>query len=204
MSDRERATITLVGRTSAWLLRLPAGAADRGTRPPQPARGERLLRASWVHHPHYGTLGVYLAADAEAQSQALRRGQWVQISGVVRPSFAVALPDDPRSAVDVALAPLLVEAAQVLPAPRSPEHPPPALAAPCHARVLPTPPGSLAAIVPLAQWSDAVYWRPGRATPAVSVAWNTVRGIVTRLGERRYLRYVLSLRAAPSDEVVDV
>ncbi len=194
MSARDPATITLVGRTSAWQQRLPAGAADRGSRPPQPARGERLLLASWLHHPGYGTLGVYLAAEVDTHSQALRRGQWVQLSGIVRPYFAFALPDDPRSALDPALAPLLVEVAQLLPASRSEQLPPLVLTAPSHARVLPPAPGSPAQLVPLAQWGDAVYWRATPATPAVSVAWNTVRGVVTRFGQDLYLRYVLSLR----------
>lgn len=197
MSDRDPATITLVGRTSAWQQRLPAGAADRGFRPPQPARGERLLLASWLHHPGYGTLGVYLAAEVDTHSQALRRGQWVQLSGIVRPYFAVALPGDPRSALDPALAPLLVEVAQLLPASRGDQPPPLVLEAPNHARVLPPAPGSPAQLVPLAQWGDAVYWRATPATPAVIVAWNTVRGVVTRFGQDRYLRYVLSLRATP-------
>jgi hypothetical protein len=197
VSDRDPATITLVGRTSAWQQRLPAGAADRGSRPPQPARGERLLLASWLHHPSYGTLGVYLAAEVDTHSQALRRGQWVQLCGIVRPYFAVALPDDPRSALDLTLAPLLVEVAQLLPASRGDQPPPLVLAAPNHARVLPPSPGSPAQLVSLAQWGDAVYWRATPATPAVSVAWNTVRGVVTRFGQDRYLRYVLSLRATP-------
>lgn len=197
MSDRDSTTITLVGRTSAWQQRLPAGAADRGSRPPQPAHGARLLLASWLHHPSYGTLGIYLAAEVDTHSQALRRGQWVRLSGIVRPYFTFALPDDPRSALDPALSPLLVEVAQLLPASRSEELPPLVLTAPSHARVLPPTPGSPAQLIPLAQWGDAIYWRATPATPAVIVAWNTVRGVVTRFGQDRYLRYVLSLRATP-------
>lgn len=197
MSDRDSTTITLVGRTSAWQQRLPAGAANRGSRPLQPARGERLLLASWLHHPTYGTLGVYLAAEASADGQALSRGQWVQLRGIVRPYFAFALPDDPRSVVDPALTPLLVEATQVRPVSRSEQLPALALTMPQSTRVLPPAPGRPTQLVPLAQWGDAVYWRPALAAPAVNVAWNTVRGVVTRFGQGRYLRYVLSLRAAP-------
>lgn len=54
-----------------------------------------------------------------------------------------------------ALAPLLVEVAQLLPASRSEQLPPLVLTASSHARVLPPAPGSPAQLVPLAQWGDA-------------------------------------------------
>jgi hypothetical protein len=197
VSDQEPVTITLVGRTSAWLQRLPAGPADRGIHPPRPARGDRSLIASWVHHQRYGTLGVYLAVKSDTHGQALTRGQWVQITGQIRPYLAYALPDDPRSTVANEMTPLLIEATQIdLVHGSQQQIPPPMLTSPRQARVLRIPPGSPRQIAPLAHWADAVYWRRDHASPVISVAWNTVRGVVTQLGDTRYLRYVLSLRVA--------
>jgi hypothetical protein len=188
-------TITLVGRSSAWQARLPAGPADRGRRPASPARGAQRLHACWLHHPAYGTLGVYLAAAVAQHGVALRRGQWLQLTGVVRPVFAAALPDDPRSAHAVNLAPLLVEVAQVRLVQRSDPLPPLVLTPALQVRVLPPAPDSPTTLLPLAHWADAVYWRRTATTATVSVAWNRVRGVVTPCGSLRYLRYVLSLDA---------
>ncbi|WP_129675978.1 hypothetical protein [Candidatus Chloroploca sp. Khr17] len=195
MSTVSPGTITLVGRTSAWQQRLPAGAADRGFRPPQPARGARPFYASWLHHPAYGTLGVALAPDAEGHGLALRRGQWVQLTGVVRPHFAVALPDDPRSAQAISLAPLLIDVTQVRLVSRNDDLPPLTVTPALQVRVLPPAPDSPTTLLPLASWADAVYWRSSATTATVSVAWNRVRGVVTPSGSLRYLRYVLSLDA---------
>lgn len=193
MND-EPVQITLVGRTSAWQQRLPAGSVDHSGHALQTSRGGRPLFASWLHHPGYGTLGAYLAGDASRQRRALRRGQWVQLVGLVRPFLAYALPDDPRSAVSHEMTPLLIEATQIArTADRHWQLLLPMLPTPLQARVLRTP--SSARILPLVRWADAVYWRGSAMAPLLSVDWDTVRGVVTQLGGRRYLRYVLRLSA---------
>jgi len=194
--DPDAAQLTLIGRTSAWLPHLPAGPADHGAQPPRPARGARPFLVSWVHHRSYGTLGVYLATAGDAQGIVLQRGQWLQITGVVRPCLAYALPDDPRSAIALEYTPLLLDVTAIRLASGSRRQVPlPLLETPRHVRVLRASPAGSGQLVPLARWADAVYWHATGGAPAVSATWNCVRGVVTQLGAYRYLRYVLSWRS---------
>jgi hypothetical protein len=193
MTDGHAASVTLVGRTSSWQQRLPAGAADRGGTHGPITRGASALLVSWLHHPSYGTLGIYLPAEATSGDLALPRRRWVQLTGYLRPALVWALAGDPRSAIDVALTPLLIEVATISPARRGQQRQP-LLDVPLYARVRPAA-GVMRALWPLARWRDAVYWPAQPMSTPVSVAWNTVRGVVTQLYGQRYLRYVLSLRA---------
>ncbi|NTU78444.1 MAG: hypothetical protein HGA45_03430 [Chloroflexales bacterium] len=196
MSLPDASQLTLIGRTSAWLPHLPAGPADRGAHPPRPASGARPLLVSWVHHRSYGTIGVYLAAAEAIQGTVLRRGQWLHITRRVQPCLAYALPDDPRSALALAYTPLLLEVTAIRTVDRARSQvPQPLLTIPRQARVLPARPGGLGRLVPLAHWADAIYWHATGEAPAVNATWNAVRGVVTRLGAYRYLRYVLSWQA---------
>ena len=171
--------LTLIGRTSTW--REHRRVDD----------GERLGVCS-LHHHTYGTIGV-AATSATAFSDVMcHRREWVQVIGVVRPCLAYALPDDPRSATSDAYTPLLVAATSVQ---RLAELPlliePPCLSPVQSVRVAPGRRVARGSIAPVIGWADAVVWQAEHQPAAIFAQWNTVQGVVTRVGPQRYGRYVL-------------
>lgn len=201
--------IALTGRTSAWQRRVPAGSAEQAlSREPRPEREAPRLLSTWLHHPAYGMIGVYLpesrAAHWERDHRRLfERSQWIHLTGIVRPYYAVALVDDPRSAHHPTLCPFAVEVMQIDSAPQRHRLPPQVVARPCISRILPRGAASTPHLLPLAQWPDAVYWGGMRETPMVNITWNTMRGIVTTVKHMRFLRYVVAntAHAAPTPAV---
>lgn len=185
--------LTLVGRTSSWIVRAPVDQAGRGGR--DRSRGDdRPLLSTWLHGRGYGTIGVYLAADVDMGGVARLRGQWLEIVGSVRPCLVHAQSDDPRSADRPDYAPLFLEATVIRGARSSRGRSVrPRLSTPQQVRILPARSAGPGFVAMLAQWPDTVYWQVGSRPPTVGAAWNTVRGVVTRIEPYRHLRYVLSL-----------
>ena len=171
--------LTLVGRSSAWREHRRVDG------------GERLL-VCWLHHRTYGTIGVVVNAATVLHGLTLLRREWVQVTGVVQPCLAYALPDDPRSAMSDAYTPLLMEASSVQ---RLGELPPllkpPCLSSAQSVRVAPGRRVAKGSITPVIGWADAVVWYEEHRAGAIFVQWNTVHGVVTGVGPQRYGRYVL-------------
>lgn len=220
MDDRHPATsaytLTLIGRSSAWGTRLSVvphprhWSADQ-LAPPDPDR----VVMTWLHHRTYGTIGVYLvttvpvaAAAAAATPPADHRHHrllppprtWIQVRGHVQPWRVAALPDDPRSASDPALAPLALAVTELTVIDRSRTEQPEQLASSASVPMLHRaqsvrlrsgrPCGS-GVIAPLAQQPDLSFWQPGGIVAPI-VTWNRMHGVITTLGATRYLRYLLS------------
>jgi hypothetical protein len=191
--DDPSATITLIGRSSAWGLRVSA------LQPRQWAQRQATLHDSsrvvmaWLHHRSYGTLGVYLAEHASDLRLLPPPRQWLRVRGQFQPWRVHAQPDDPRSAVDPDLTPLalvvsdltLVERADLVHA-RGP-----LLLRPQHVRLLTGRRCGRGVIAPVAQQPDLSYWKTVGTPPAIAT-WNRIVGVVSSLGTTRYLRYVLS------------
>lgn len=201
--------IALTGRTSAWQRRVPAGSAEQALhREPRPEREAPRLLSTWLHHSAYGMIGVYVPESQadhweRERRRLLVRSQWVHLTGIVRPYYAVALPDDPRSSQHPTLCPLAVEIIQLEPAPQRHRLAPQVVARPCVSRILPRGAASTPHLLPLAQWPDAVYWGGMREAPMVNITWNTIRGIVTAVDGIRFMRYVVAetANAAPTPAV---
>jgi hypothetical protein len=66
--------LSLFGRTSSWIARVPVDQAGRGGR--GRSRGDdRPLLSTWLHGRGCGTIGVYLAANVDMGGVARLRGQ---------------------------------------------------------------------------------------------------------------------------------
>jgi len=214
-------TLTLIGRSSAWGTRLSVvphprrWSADQ-LAPPDPDR----VVMTWLHHRTYGTIGVYLvkampvaaAVAATAATAATMAAHWhsqrlppprtwLQVRGHVQPWRVAALPDDPRSASDPALAPLALAVTDVIVIDRSrteqPEHPASSASAPMlhraqSVRLHSGRPCGSGVIAPLAQQPDFSFWQQPGGIPAPIVTWNRMYGVITTLGATRYLRYLLT------------
>lgn len=190
--------ITLTGRCSTWLWRVPAGAADRGIRPP--ARGTPSLLSSWLHHPAYGMLGVYLtpsladAVPSDPRLQAcLARNRRIHGIGILRPYLAGALADDPRATGEPLLTPLVIEltAITMLTSTQAQTTAPVIVHGERSDRIVGLAGRPLTELIPLAHWPDAVYWHTSGPPPTAIATWNRIRGVTTVLGPHRYIRYVL-------------
>lgn len=190
------AMITLIGRSSAWGLRIaappPRSWAQRRFPFPDPGR----VMMAWLHHRSYGTLGVYLTgslADLHALPPGRRR---LRVRGQIQPWRVYARLEDPRSAVDPDLAPLAVAVSEIALAERADllHASAPLLLRPQHIRLLAGRRCGRGVIAPAAQQPDLSYWQADGTPPAIA-AWNRIAGVVSSIGSTCYLRYVLS--AAP-------
>ncbi len=201
MQDQS-ATITLIGRSSAWGLRVsaaqPRQSAHRQATPHDPSR----VVMAWLHHRSYGTLGVYLR-DAPGDRFVLPpTRQWLQVRGNIQPWHVYAQPDDPRSATSPELAPLAIaliasEIAVVHIADVA-QWDVPLVTRPQHVRLLTGHRCGRGYLAPVAQQPDLSYWKTA-GTPLAIATWNRIVGIVSSLGATRYLRYVLSAQPGRSE-----
>lgn len=192
--NQEQPQLTLIGRTSSWSVRTPVDPDRVAAAGSLSSNFSKPTMAAWLHHRGCGTIGVYLAADADTHGVVLRRGQWLRITGTVRPSLVYALPDDPRSARSIDYTPLFLAVRQIQHVGNNLDwRYRPQLPSTHQVRVR-----TQQGVMPLQirsviSWPDTVYWTAGDRTPFVFAHWNNVYGVVTRLGKYRYLRYVLSL-----------
>lgn len=183
--------ITLVGWTSAWQMRICLPDPSRRTMAP-PVPGHTLT-VTWIHHRHYGMLGIYWPHRRHpAHPVRVPTRPWVVVTGRIVPCLVAAQADDPRARMTPAATPLLVLVEQIRraqPAETMPTGQPmlsvPAAVALGASRALP---GGYLAATP---WPDLVFWsrsplRPGRSR------WNSVRGVVMRCAAQRVVRYVLT------------
>lgn len=175
--------LTLWGRTSAWQQRIAVPGAPGGAGP---------LLSTWLHHPVFGTLGIYLSQPI-AGAVGLERGRRIKVTARVRPLLVGALRDDPCSIVDARLAPLALELYTIQIANTGISSTTPILGEPASVRVLPT--QSDVHILRVSGWPDAVFWQPDGSHEPVRATWNQIFGVVTHYHRRRYLRYVLSKSA---------
>ncbi len=192
--DDPPATITLIGRSSAWGLRVSASQPRQWGQatPPDPSR----VVIAWLHHRSYGTLGIYLAEHASDLRLLPPPRQWLRVCGQLQPWRVYAQPDDPRSAVDPDLTPLALMISEMTLVERADLALTgvPLLRRPQHVRLLTGRCCGRGVIAPVAQQPDLSYWTTA-GTPPTIATWNRIVGVVSSLGATRYLRYVLS--AAP-------
>lgn len=187
------ATITLIGRSSAWGWRVsapqPRLQAQRWVPLPDPGR----VMMAWLHHRSYGTLGVYLVGSLAHSCALPPARQWLRVRGQIQPWRVYARPEDPRSAVDPDRAPLAVAVAEITLAERADllHASAPLLPHPQPIRLLAGRRCGRGVIAPAAQQPDVSYWQADGAPPAIA-AWNRIVGVVSSIGSTRYLRYVLS------------
>lgn len=193
----------VIGRCSAWLPRLMIGYPDRPQLHAATVLQRRALPSCWLHHPHYGKLGVYLSPALGAQTVAdLRRDDWLEIVGRFRPVHLGRLPDDPVM-LGVAGVVAVVEVLALTVQPGVVRHrqawtwldpPPPAL-------LHPAPADSGGRLIALGRWPGVYYWHPADTPPPVYGTWDGVRGVVTTAPRGvRCLAYVLTppcARGAP-------
>lgn len=194
------ATITLIGRSSAWGLRVSASQPRQQGQatPPDPRR----VVMAWLHHRSYGTLGVYLAEHPSDLGLLPPPRQWLRVRGQIQPWRVHAQPDDPRSAVDPDLTSLalvvsemaLVERADLALADA------PLLLRPQYVRLLTGRRCGRGVIAPVAQQPDLSYWKTAGTPPAIAT-WNRIVGVVSSLGATRYLRYVLSAATERNERI---
>lgn len=197
------ATITLVGRCSAWGLRLPASPSQAGYPSASPRSPRRVVMA-WLHHRSYGTLGVYLTDPPGDLCMLPAARQWVRVSGLVLPRRVCAQPDDPRSASAPDLAPLAValttSAIISVPLAEADTFVAPLLLNPQHVRLLAGRRCGRGYLVPVAHQPDLSYWQATGTLPPSIATWNRIVGVVGTLGAERYLRYVVSAQPACGKE----
>jgi len=196
------ATTTLIGRSSAWGIRVSAQKPRQWSHgriaPHDPVR----VMMAWLHHRSYGTLGVYLL-DAPGDRFVLPSArQWLQVRGIIQPWHVHAQPDDPRSATSPELAPLAIaliasEIAVVHIADVA-QWDVPLVTRPQHVRLLTGYRCGRGYLAPVAQQPDLSYWHPAGIPPAIAT-WNRIVGVVSALGTARYLRYVLSAQPGCSE-----
>lgn len=184
--------LTLIGRASSWRIHLPAAAAEGGIQAASSKEVDGQVLVTWLHHRSYGLIGIYTTSDVNFSGVKQQRGAWVRAVGRVRPCRVTALPDDPRSARSPVDAPLLLALASVEPiaAPRT-SIAKPRLSSPQSVRVSSNQRSGYGWIGSITGWSDATIWQTNQSSAAVFSTWNTVRGVVTRFGQHRYLCYVL-------------
>jgi hypothetical protein len=168
--------LTLVGAIRVWKQRLCATAP--GT-----------VWITWLRHPAYGTLGIYVLPKPIAMGEALPNRTWVCVRGVLRPLRVVAMEDaDPRSERDSTQVPLLIHATSVTLC----EHttPMPSLKRQ-QIRVRSGRWIGNGYLVPTQHVPDLVCLVPTEQQGRALVAWNYLYGVLKRVGRRHYLRYVL-------------
>lgn len=187
--------LTLTGKASAWQRRLCRDAPVNGRGRVSQAVTRDVV-AAWVHHRTFGTIGVYLSGRVEVAAPGLRRGQWLQITGTVRPLLVAALRDDPRSVLAPGDAPLLLAVTELVVLEGAPERWPelPQLVAPQRVRVGSPRLLSDGLVADVLPYGDLLHWT-AHGTPQERFRdWNCVYGLVSRLGGHRFLRYLLSYR----------
>jgi len=168
--------LTLVGSITVWKQRLCATAPG-------------AVWITWLRHPAYGTLGIYVLPKPIAMGEALPNRTWVCVRGVLRPLRVVAMEDaDPRSEQNSAQVPLLIHATSVTVC----EHttPMPSL----KRQEIRVRPGRWIGTGYLARTDhmpDLVCFVPTEQRSRVVLAWNHLYGVLAHLGRRHYLRYVL-------------
>lgn len=187
--------LTLTGKTSAWQQRLCRD--PRGEKHKHVSQAAvQSIAAAWLHHRTFGTVGVYFPEAPEPVALRLRRGQWLKVSGVVRPLQVGALRDDPRSVIAPAAAPLLLAVTELAILEQSPEQWPDLPQTPSPQRVRVGSPRQLSGglVADVLPHGDLLHWTPHGTPQERFRDWNCVYGLVTRLSDRRFLRYVLSYR----------
>lgn len=184
-----------MGKTSAWQQRLCRD--SRGEQHERTGQAAvQSIAAAWLHHRTFGTIGVYLPEASEPVALRLRRGQWLRVVGVVRPRQVGALRDDPRSIVAPGDTPLLLAVMELTLLEQSPERWPDLPQIPSPQRVRVGSPRQLSGglVADVLPHGDLLHWTPHGTLQERFRDWNCVYGLVTRLAERRFLRYVLSYR----------
>ncbi|MEI8305710.1 MAG: hypothetical protein WCF99_01475 [Chloroflexales bacterium] len=193
--DDQPATITLIGRSSAWGIRVSASQPRPWSQgaPHDPGR----VMMAWLHHRSYGTLGVYLREPPGDRRRFPPARQWLQVRGAVQPWRVHAQPDDPRSAAAPELTSLAIVASEIALISIADAAPlaPPLLPHPQHVRLLAGRRCGCGYLAPVAQQSDVSYWQAMGMLPPAIISWNRIVGVVSALGPTRYLRYVLSTSA---------
>lgn len=195
------AGLTLIGRSSGWGMRVVAPRPSRCGDCPSPATASGRVMRTWLHHPSYGTLGVYLREAAGGWPPVPPARQWIQVQGHIRLCWVHAQPDDPRSATAPWVAPLaLALTGPVIVVGHR------VAAAGAGLALLPCPqpvrlqaghrsgPGYLA---PVAQQPDLYYWQVRGSRPPLIAHWNRIMGVIGTLGTTRYLRYVVRMWPEP-------
>lgn len=168
--------MTLVGWTSAWQTRIRVPSSRPGVSP----RIQRdTLTVTWIHHRHYGTLGVYWPQRQRLALPVRRPARpWVVVTGRIMPCQVYAQADDPRSLAAPATTPLFMLVEQLRRAqPTDTLH--------VGRPMLPVPATvTLGASRPLASgylaatpWPDLRYWSDQPIGPGQG-RWNRVRGVV--------------------------
>lgn len=192
--DEPPATITLIGRSSAWGLRVSA------PQPRQWALGQvtphdpgRVVMA-WLHHRSYGTIGVYLHEPPVDRLILPPARQWLLVRGSIQLWHVHAQLDDPRSATMPELTPLALVAAEIalVNIADVTRWGAPLLPRPQHVRLLTGHRCGRSYLAPVVQQPDVSYWQAAGTPPAIAT-WNRIVGVVSPLGTTRYLRYVLSV-----------
>jgi hypothetical protein len=165
--------LTLVGAINVWKQRLCAAAPG-------------AVWLTWLWHPAYGTLGIYVLPKPIAMGEALPNRRWVCVHGVLRPLRVVAVEDaDPRSEQNSAQVPLLIHATSITAC----EHttPMPSL----ERQEIGVRPGRWIGngyLVPTHHLPDLVCLVPTEQHGRGILTWNHPYGVIAHLGPHHYLR----------------
>jgi hypothetical protein len=170
----ETLELSVIGRASMWKRRM---AVD----------GARVWTA-WLHHPAYGTLGVYVPDHEAPLGAALPDRSFIEVRGYLHPLRVSAREDDPRSEADVSLAPLLIQAVSISRCDRATFPPPLPLQ---QARVRGGRWIEVGSLACTTDYPTLVCLVRGAQTCGAVAHWNRPYGVLMTLGTRRYLRYML-------------
>lgn len=192
--DEPAATITLIGRSSAWGVRISASQPRQWSYGQVVPHDTGRVMMAWLHHRSYGTLGVYLPEPPVDRLILPPARQWLLVRGSIQLWHVHAQLDDPRSAADPNLAPLVLVASEiaVVTIADVARWGAPLLPRPQHVRLLTGHHGGRGYLAPVMQQPDVSYWQATGIPPAIAT-WNRIVGVVSTLGTARYLRYVLSV-----------
>jgi hypothetical protein len=169
-------TLTLLGHLSTWNVRMRADAPG-------------ALWVAWVRHATHGLLGVYVLPKPARMRAALPEQTWVRIQGLFRPVTVVARTDaDPRCERDAAHTPLLVHATSVTVCDRAVPLPPSDVR---HVQVRAGRWIGGGYLAPTRHLADVACFTPTNPANRAILEWRRPYGVITRVGTRRYLRYVL-------------